>query len=48
MREQARPSPGGALSPIQIERETRISNHIAPETGWRSLAPIQELLDFPE
>jgi hypothetical protein len=33
---------------MQIERETRISNHIAPETGWRSLAPIQELLDFPE
>jgi hypothetical protein len=34
MREHARPSPGGALSPMQIERETRISNHIAPETGW--------------
>jgi len=36
----------GLSPPTQIEHETRISNHIAPETGWRSLAPIQELLDF--
>jgi hypothetical protein len=35
------------LSPSpQIEYKARIANRVSAEPGWRSLTPIQELLDF--
>ncbi len=38
---------GPRLSPPpQIEYEPRISDGIPAEPRWRSLTPIQELLDF--
>jgi hypothetical protein len=36
----------GLSPPSQIEYEARIAHCIPAETGWRSLTPIQELLDF--
>jgi hypothetical protein len=36
----------GLSSPAQIEYEARIAYCLPAEAGWRSLTPIQELLDF--
>jgi hypothetical protein len=36
----------GLSPPAQVEYEARIAHCIPAETGWRSLTPIQELLDF--
>ena len=36
----------GSRPSAQIEHEARIADRIPAEAGRRSLAPIQELLDF--
>ena len=36
----------GFAAIAQVEYKAGVANRVPAETGWRSLAPIQEFLDF--